>query len=75
MPENSGVERLRKYRVELLYVSISRLRETYTVAVYSWSIANNFVIVVYCRCLEILSQIAFSSVANYFEFIEKSNLV
>ena len=38
----------------------------YTVAEYSWSIANNFVIGVYCRCLEILSQIAFSSVANYF---------
>ena len=31
----------------------------YTVAVYSWSIANNFVIGVYFRCLEILSQIAF----------------
>ena len=33
---------------------------------YSWSIVNNFVIDVYCRCLEILCQIAFSSVANYF---------
>ena len=30
----------------------------YTVAVYSWSIANNFVIDVYCRCLHILCQIA-----------------
>ena len=30
----------------------------YTVAVYSWSIANNFVIDVYCRCLEISCQIA-----------------
>ena len=28
------------------------------------SIANNIVIGVYCRCLVILSQIAFSSVAN-----------
>ena len=26
----------------------------YTVAEYSWSIANNFVIGVYCRCLHIL---------------------
>ena len=31
---------------------------TYTVAVSSWSIANNFVIDFYCRCLEILCQIA-----------------
>ena len=38
----------------------------YTVAVYSWSIANNFVIDFYCRCLEILCQIALSGVANYF---------
>ena len=30
------------------------------------SIANNFVIDVYCRCLEILCQIALRSVANYF---------
>ena len=30
----------------------------YTVAVYSWSIAINFVIDVYCRCLEMLCQIA-----------------
>ena len=44
---------------------------THTVAVYSWSIANNFVIGVYCRCLEILSQIAFSSVANYFRSYRK----
>ena len=43
----------------------------YTVAEYSWSIANNFVIGVYCRCLEILSQIAFSSVANYFRIYRK----
>ena len=35
------------------------------------SIANNFVIGVYCRCLEILSQIAFSSVANYFRIYRK----
>ena len=38
----------------------------YTFAVYSWSIANNFVIGFYCRCLEIIYQIAFSSLANYF---------
>ena len=37
----------------------------YTVAVYSWSIVNNFVIDVYCRCLEILCHIALSSIANY----------
>ena len=43
----------------------------YTVAVYSWFIANNFVIGFYCRCLEILCQIAFSSVANYFRFYRK----
>ena len=43
----------------------------YTVAVYSWSIANNFVIGVYCRCLEILSQIAFSKVANCFKIYWK----
>ena len=43
----------------------------YTVAVYSWSIANNFVIDVYCRCLEILCQIAFSSIANYFRSYRK----
>ena len=30
----------------------------HTVAVSSWSIANNFVIDFYCRCLEILRQIA-----------------
>ena len=36
---------------------------------YSWSIDNNFVIGFYCRCQEILCQIAFSIVhisANYF---------
>ena len=38
----------------------------YTVAVSSWSIANNFVIDFYHRCLEILCQIAQSSLANYF---------
>ena len=36
-----------------------------------WSIANNFVIGVYFRCLEILSQIAFSSIANYFRIYRK----
>ena len=40
--------------------------EVYTVAVYSWFIANNFVIGVYCRCIESLCQIVFSSIANYF---------
>ena len=44
---------------------------TYTVAVYSWFIANNFVIGFYCRCLEILCQIALSSIANYFRFYRK----
>ena len=38
----------------------------YTVAVSSWFIPNNFVIDFYCRCLEILCQIALSSIANYF---------
>ena len=38
---------------------------------HSLSIANNFVIGVYCRCLEILSQIAFSSIANYFRIYRK----
>ena len=35
------------------------------------SIANNFVIGVYCICLEILSQIAFSRVPNYFRIYRK----
>ena len=43
----------------------------HTVAVYSWSIANNFVIGFYCRCLEILCRIAFSNVANYYRFYRK----
>ena len=43
----------------------------YTVAEYSWSIANNFVIGFYCRCLEILCQITFSSIANYFRSYRK----
>ena len=30
----------------------------FTVAAYRWSIANYFVIDIYCRCLEILCQIA-----------------
>ena len=46
-------------------------RRTFTVAVYSWSIANNFVIGVYCRCLEILCQIALDSLANYFRSYRK----
>ena len=47
----------------------------YTVAEYSWSIANNLVIGVYCRCLEILCQIAFSSLANYFRSYRKKHFV
>ena len=43
----------------------------YTVAEYSWFIANNFVISVYCRYLEILCKIAFNSIANYFRFYRK----
>ena len=46
-------------------------QDSFTVAEYSWSIANNFVIGVYCRCLEILCQIAFSSTANDFRFYRK----
>ena len=34
----------------------------YTVAVYSWSIANNFFIGFYCRCIEILCA---CKIANY----------
>ena len=43
----------------------------YTVAEYSWFIANNFVIGFYCRCLEILCRIAFSNVANYYRSYRK----
>ena len=43
----------------------------YTVAVYSWSIANSFVIGFYSRCLEILCQIAFRNLANYFRVYRK----
>ena len=43
----------------------------YTVAVYSWSIAKNFAIGFYCRCLDILCQIPFSSIANYFRSYRK----
>ena len=64
------IEHWQAVRNEYLKVmSINRC--LYTVAVYSWSIANNFFIGLYCRCLEILCQIAFSSIANYF----RSNLV
>ena len=38
------------------------MKKLFTVAAYSWSIANNFVIDVYCRCLENLCQIASSSI-------------
>ena len=41
---------------------------SYAVALYSWYIANNFVI---GRCLQILCQIAFSIVANYFRSYRK----
>ena len=56
------------HAVEFTVASLAYLLLAYynTVAVYSWSIANNFVIDVYCRCLEILCQIALSSIANYF---------
>ena len=39
---------------------------------YSWSIDNNFVIGFYCRCLEILCQTAYSSIANYFRSYRKN---
>ena len=39
---------------------------------YSWSIANNFVIGFYCRCLNILCQIAFSNLVNYFRPYRKN---
>ena len=42
----------------LIKVHKCKTTRKYTVAVYSWSIANNFVIDVYCRCLENLCQIA-----------------
>ena len=42
-----------------------------TVAVYSWSIAKHFVLDIYRRCLQILCQIAFSSIANYFRSYRK----
>jgi hypothetical protein len=71
--------------LEITSYNVDALHLCYTVAEYSWSIANNdptrdfivnnFVIGVYCRCVEILCQIAFSSIANYLDFIEKSNLV
>ena len=60
----------RPSRVILVVLGLE-CNQVYTVAVYSWSIANNFVIDVYCRCLEILCQIAFSSIANYFRFYRK----
>ena len=43
-----------------------RFGNVHCVAVYSWSIANNFSVGFYCRCLEILCQIALSCLANYF---------
>ena len=49
-------------------------RNSYTVAVYSWSKANNFVIGFYCSCLQILCQIEFSSLANYFRSYRKKQL-
>ena len=55
----------------VVFLSIVIIVSVNTVAEYSWSIANNFVIGVYCRCLEILSQIAFISVANYFRIYRK----
>ena len=46
-------------------------KNAYTVAEYNWSIANNFIIDVYCRCLEILCQVALSGIANYFRSYRK----
>ena len=40
-----------------------------TVAVYSWSIANNFDIGFYCRCQEILCQFAFSNISSWLLYI------
>ena len=52
--------------------SLMLIKQFYhTLAEYSWSIANNIVIDVYCRCLEILYQIAFSRIANYFRSYRK----
>ena len=52
------------YFVLLLSKYVVKVR--YEAVVSSWSIANNFVQDFYCRCLEILCQIALSSLANYF---------
>ena len=54
-----------------IFTASMLIGKKHTVAEYSWSIANNFVIDVYCRCLEILYQIAFSRVANYFRSYRK----
>ena len=62
----------RKVGFTLLLLSYMYIfQKKYTVAVYSWFIANNFVIGFYCRYLEILCQVAFSSVAKYFRFYRK----
>ena len=50
---------------------LTQLTPSRTAAEYSWSIANNFVIGVYCRCLQILCQIEFSSIDNYFRSYRK----
>ena len=48
-----------RYCINTMFgTGFERKIELYTVAVYSWSIANNFGIDVYCRCLEIFCQIA-----------------
>ena len=63
-------ETSRKCNKSNFFVCVNGINELLycTVAVYSWSMANNFVIDFNCRCLEILCQIALSSVANYFRF-------
>ena len=46
------------YKYKFRPLEYIQVKKKYTVAVYSWSIANDFVIDFYCRCLEILCQIA-----------------
>ena len=53
----SGKKEKNKTNVVQVQEIYSCIKDTYTVAVASWSIANNFVIDFYCRCLEILRQI------------------
>ena len=57
---------LYNFELDIALPGRSRVLTLQHVAVSSWSIANNFVIDFYCRCLEILCQIALRSVATYF---------